>query len=212
MKLIRVSGLATATLCTLISWNAQAFFFIIPIPNIAKPPVLQKTIDALEKSEETKALAYVSEDKTFGSKYWVWGHYVGKVTQEDANRQALAKCQGALANAKAQQVGGSTLYDFGNKACELYEFENKTIAATLPVPQTAPAEAGKPLSADPKPKSSALPPPNSDSTSDSNAAERAPAADSPTAIKLRELSKLLKEGLITQQEHDEKRKKLLDAL
>ena len=46
---------------------ASAFFFIIPIPNLAKPPALNALIEALEKSEETKAVAYVSEDKTFGS-------------------------------------------------------------------------------------------------------------------------------------------------
>lgn len=203
---------ALFTLAIIAADSAHAFFFIIPIPNIAKPPVLQKTIDALEKSEETKALAYVSEDKTFGSKYWVWGHFVGKTTQEEANHQALSKCQSSLANAKAQQVGGSTLYDFGNKSCELYEFENKTVARSVsdpqpagPVTQTAPQTAATPLpTATPPAAPAAAPSPRPP--------DKAQSADGSTAAKLRELAQLLKEGLITQQEYDEKRKKLLDSL
>lgn len=112
----------------LLSPVAHAFFFILPIPNLAKPAPLNTIIDALEKSDETKAVAYASEDKTFGSKTWVWGHYSGHVTQAEADRIALSRCQSSLANAKAQKAGGKELYDFGTKVCELHNFENKTVS------------------------------------------------------------------------------------
>jgi len=122
---------------------ASAFFFIVPIPSVGKPPALDALIGALEKSDETKAVAYVSEDKTFGSKYWVWGHYAGHVTQEEANRTALSRCEASLANAKAQSAGGKGLYDFGSKTCELYDFQNKTVSARVnqAPPPAAPSAA-----------------------------------------------------------------------
>lgn len=110
------------TLATLLSTNANAWFFFFPIPNLAKPGPLQVTIDALEKSEETRALAFISEDKTFGAKYWVWGSYSGEVTQEEADRTALDKCRNSLLAARAQAAGGQSLYNFGDKNCELHPF------------------------------------------------------------------------------------------
>jgi hypothetical protein len=111
------------TLAYLLSTNANAWFFIFPIPNLAKPGPLQITIDALEKSSETRALAFVSEDKAFGSKYWVWGKYSSsEVSQETADRYALDQCEGSLRTAKAKTEGGQLLYNFGDKKCELHPF------------------------------------------------------------------------------------------
>lgn len=121
-----IFSLAAAALC--LSQSANAWFFFVPIPNFAKPAPLNKIIDALEKSEETKAVAYVSENKTFGSKYWVWGEFSGHVTQAEADNMALSRCQANLANAKAQTAGGKPLYDFGAKVCELHSFINKTVS------------------------------------------------------------------------------------
>lgn len=107
--------------------NAHAIFFFIPIPNLAKPPELQKLIDAYEKSSETKAVAFVSEDKTFGSKQWVWAHKSGVMTPEEANNIALSACEASLKNVKSQLAGGKPIYDFGQKRCELYKFTNETV-------------------------------------------------------------------------------------
>ena len=143
VAMVALSALAAST-------PASAFFFILPIPNLAKPPALNALIDALEKSEETKAVAYVSEDKLFGAKYWVWGHHSGHFPQAEADRVALSKCQAALANSKSQTAGGKPLYDYGTKSCELYSFENKTVSArahewqptpTAQSPQPAPTAA-----------------------------------------------------------------------
>lgn len=122
-----------ASLLFIASANAYAWFFIFPIPNIAKPAALQRVIDALEKSPETRALAFLSEDKTFGSKYWVWGRYTGYVTQEEADRIATERCETSKRNAQTQSAGGQPLYDFGDKKCELHPFapnEGPRIAET----------------------------------------------------------------------------------
>ena len=123
------SGVATMKLrvasliaLLLISGRANAWFFIFPIPNVAKPAALQSLINALEKSEETRAVAYVSEDKTFASKVWTWGKYSGLVSQEEADQRALDMCRSNLAVAKSKTEGGQKLYDFGTKDCELYTF------------------------------------------------------------------------------------------
>src|SRR4051812_5755152 len=73
---------------------------IIPIPNLGFPPAISKTRDALEKSTDTKALATAGEDKVFGGRYWVWGQSAGKMTQADADAQAIRQCDANLANAK----------------------------------------------------------------------------------------------------------------
>jgi hypothetical protein len=112
--------------------DAFAFFFFIPIPNIAKPPKLQQIIDALEKSDETKAVASVSEDKSFGTKQWIWGHIAGEMTQEAADKQALTICEKGLQQAKTEKVGGKSIYDFGSRQCELYKFANKSLKLPSP--------------------------------------------------------------------------------
>jgi len=105
---------------------SQSFaWFIFPIPNLRKPPALERLIDTLEQSTETKAIAYVSEDKTFGTKYWLFGHYVGKLSQQETNKIALDKCNAGLEKAKLAEVGGVKTYDYGDKKCELHEFSNQ---------------------------------------------------------------------------------------
>lgn len=133
--------------CLIFSTAANAIFFFIPIPNLSKPPALQTLIDALEKSEETKAVALVSEDKTFGRKYYVWGHHAGRVTQAEADRIAMSQCEAALARAKGMKAGGKELYDYGNKKCELYSFANQTLLLPAAEP-AASSPAGSPQRAD----------------------------------------------------------------
>jgi hypothetical protein len=159
--------------------EANAWFFFVPIPNIAKHPELQKIIDAYEKSSETKAVAFVSEDKTFGSKQWIWGHKSGFMTQDEANSIAMRTCSNELARMKAMLAGGQPIYDFGQKRCELYKFSNETVS--LP----------------------------SSTTSETVSIEQPKVEESKTAKKLRELDSLLKQQLITQEEYDKKRKEIL---
>lgn len=241
--------------------SARAWFIILPIPSFQKPAALNNLIDALEKSDETKALAYVSEDKTFGSKYWVWGHYAGHVVQSEADQRAIRACQQSLEKAKAATAGGKELYDFGTKRCELYEFANKSVSTRIPetapvpsptvIPATAPSTSnvsGSTMEAATEtkgvrpaetPQTTATPaiapvspgaattsgheiqpasrgstPAASPSASPSSpiTPAGAGAGESQIARKLRELNDLRKEGLITQKDYDEKKKKLLEAM
>ncbi len=128
MKKMKIQKKIAILILTLImNTNAFAFFFFFPIPNFAKPPQLQKIIDALETSDETKAVAFVSENKSFGTKQWIWGNIAGEMTQEEADKQALMVCDKGLQKAKNEKVGGKPLYDFETKQCELYEFKNKSV-------------------------------------------------------------------------------------
>lgn len=189
--------------------HAHAFFFVFPIPNLAKPTALQSLIDALEKSTDTKAVAYVSENKTFGGKMWAWGHHAGVATQEEANSRAMRSCEASLARAKAQYAGGQPLYDFGDKKCELHEFSNKTVnlpPPPQPVISTVPPVAApivEPVSATPSnaaPTLTTFPSPPSGSQ------------ESDITSRLKQLRSLLEQNLITQEEFDKKRKELLDRL
>jgi hypothetical protein len=168
--------------------NANAFFFFIPIPNLAKPADLQKLIDAYEKSSETKAVAFASEDKTFGAKQWVWGHKSGVMTQEDANNMAMRACEASLANVKSKMAGGQPVHDFGQKRCELYKFTNETVM----LPQVAPVVITPPVVTAP--------------------VEIPKVEESVTAKKLKELDGLLNQKLITQEEYEKKRKEILSNL
>ncbi len=163
----------------LLSHSAHAWFFFVPIPNLAKHPELQKIIDAYEKSSETKAVAFVAEDKTFGSKQWIWGHKSGFMTQDEANSIAMRTCSNELARMKAMLAGGQPIYDFGQKRCELYKFANETVS----LPQNT--------------------------TTEIVSTEQPRVEESKTAKKLRELDSLLKQQLITQEEYDKKRKEIL---
>ena len=131
----KMSFVLSALLLLGVSAKANAWFFIFPIPNLAKPPALEKIIDALEKSSEVRALAYASENKTFGSKQWVWAYHTNGKNQQDADQLALKKCEETLRNMKSQVVGGQPLYDFGGQTCKLHEFTNVS-----PAPATAQTE------------------------------------------------------------------------
>ena len=230
----RISSAFGAVLFAL-AFDAQAFFFIVPIPNLAKPPQLQSLIDALEKSSDTKAVAYVSEDKLFARKVWVWGHFAGQATQEDANDRALRTCEASLARAKGQTAGGQPLYSFGDKRCELYEFVNKTVnapaapIASQPAPGTqTPASV---LPAPSAPSESAVSPAAVAPAPSPASVATAPAAPAPSATtapapatpqtstgalsiesRLKQLQGLFDQKLITREEYERKRKELLDAL
>ena len=173
--------------------NANAFFFFIPIPNLAKPADLQKLIDAYEKSSETKAVAFASEDKTFGAKQWVWGHKSGVMTQEDANNIAMRACEASLANVKSRLAGGQPVYDFGQKRCELHKFTNETVM----LPPVAPVIITPPV---------VMP------TIVTAPIETPKVEESATAKKLKELDSLLNQKLITQEEYEKKRKEILSNL
>ena len=178
----------------LLTQNANAFFFFIPIPNLGKPADLQKLIDAYEKSNETKAVAFASEDKTFGAKQWVWGHKSGVMTQEDANNIAMRACEASLANVKSRLAGGQPVYDFGQKRCELHKFTNET----LMLPQVAPVVITPPQVVIPPVVTSP--------------AEIPKVEESATAKKLKELDSLFNQKLITQEEYEKKRKEILSNL
>jgi hypothetical protein len=177
----------------LFTQNANAFFFFIPIPNLAKPADLQKLIDAYEKSSETKAVAFASEDKTFGAKQWVWGHKSGVMTQEDANNIAMRACEASLANVKSRLAGGQPVYDFGQKRCELHKFTNETVM----LPPVAPVIITPPV---------VMP------TIVTAPIETPKVEESATAKKLKELDSLLNQKLITQEEYEKKRKEILSNL
>lgn len=185
---------------------AHAFFFFFPIPNLAKPPALQNLVNALEKSSETKALAYVSEDKTFGGKMWVWGHFSGVTTQEDANSKALRACEQSLNKASTQLAGGQAIHNFGSKKCELYEFTNKTLK--LPVIQDS-KEPTSPA-VDESKSETPKPPQSSATATDTNV----PALLIPQSLesKLKQLQSLFEQKLISKEEYEQKKKTLLDAL
>jgi hypothetical protein len=163
--------------------NANAFFFFFPLPNISKPPALQKIIDALEKSTDTKAVAYVSEDKTFGSKQWTWGQISGVMTQEEANSKAMKTCDESFQKLKVQTVGGQPLYNFGSKSCELHKFSNETVNS--PIKEPTPSIGNQ-----------------IQQTTDAN--------ENQVTKKLKELESLLQQNLITKEEYEVKRKEILN--
>ena len=82
----------------LASTNANAwFFFFLPIPlPTGMPPSFYNQIKTLEDSNRTKAFAYVGEDKTFGSKFYVSGWYLGDLNQKEAIKIALERCNANL--------------------------------------------------------------------------------------------------------------------
>ena len=218
--------LATALL---ISTESQAII-IIPIPNLGFPPALGKIRDALEKSTDTKALATAGEDKTFGSRQWVWGQSAGKMTQADADDQAMRQCAASLANLKRQTVGGQPLYNFGSNRCELYKFANVTL--NLPDPVAPPAPVAVQPS-EPVPAPMPTEPPAASATPTVSVTQdvpAAPAAADPAAVqspasqqnppkastdiiqKMKDLDTLYKQNLITKDEYERKKKQLLDAM
>jgi len=195
-----------------ITHESQAII-IIPIPNLGFPPALGKIRDALEKSTDTKALATVGEDKTFGARQWVWGQATGKMTQADADADAMRKCEVQLERVKSQTAGGQPLYDFGTKHCELYKFANVTL--NLPSPLAPPAPAPAPVTTEPAaPIVPTVAPVAADPTpiQARTAQENAPKVTSEIVQKMRDLDTLYKQNLITKDEFEKKKKQLLDAI
>lgn len=166
----------------LLTSKAYAWFFIFPLPNLAKPPALEKLIDALEKSSSVKAVAYVSEDKVFGSKHWTWSHHVNGATLQDSERIALSTCEAQLSNLKQQTVGGQPLYNFGSKKCELHKFSTNIESATNPQ-----RDVNEPRKEDAK---------NTESREN----------------RLIELKNLFDKGLITKDEFDNKRQEIINKM
>ena len=181
MKKPGVHTLLFFTLVILTS-NANAWFFIFPIPNLAKPPALEKLIDALEKSTSVKAVAYISEDKVFGSKHWTWSHHVNGSSQQESERIALQACEAQLSALKQQAVGGQPLYNFGNKRCELHKFSS-TVEALTPSQRDANE-------------------PRREETKSNESREN----------RLTELKLLFEKGLITKEEYDSKRQEVLNKM
>ena len=200
-------NILTAIVLLMTSHYAGAII-IIPIPNLAFPDVIGKTRDALEKSTDTKALATVGEDKVFGSRQWTWGQASGKMTQADADAQAMSKCEANLRSLKAQAVGGQTLYNFGDKKCELYKFQNVTLnlpdpvmVTPAPVVATPVIKQDEPLTASPTVITTQTPP-----------ATTAIKSSTATMQKLQDLESLLKQGLINQDDYNRKKKQFLDEM
>ena len=106
----------------LVIQSANALLVFMPYPKPGMPLELQNIIDAYNKSSETKAIAFVFEDKEFGSVRWIWGHKSGLMTQEEANMIALRSCTEELTKMKAIQTSGQPSYYFGQKRFELYNF------------------------------------------------------------------------------------------
>lgn len=199
---------------------------IIPLPNLGFPPAVEKLRDALEKSTDTKALATVGEDKTFGSRQWTWGYTSGKMTQADANDRALRMCEANLVVQKNQTAGGQPLYNFGSRSCELYKFTNVTLSLPDPPPPpppapVAPAAVSTPAVSETPPPQAPAPAPASSPAPAAAPAPVVPANVPPAAIpnsagdivqKMRDLDALYKQNLITKDEYERKKKQLLDTL
>ena len=203
---------------------------IIPLPNLGFPPAVEKLRDALEKSTDTKALATVGEDKTFGSRQWTWGYTSGKMTQADANDRALRMCEANLVVQKNQTAGGQPLYNFGSRSCELYKFTNVTLSLPDPPPPpppppppapVAPAVVSTPAVSETPPPQAPAPAPASSPAPAAAPALVVPANTPPAAIpnsagdivqKMRDLDALYKQNLITKEEYERKKKQLLDTL
>ena len=202
-----IKRIFTASTLLIASSYASAII-IIPIPNLAFPDVIGKTRDALEKSSDTKALATVGEDKVFGSRQWTWGQVSGKMTQADADAQALSKCEANLRSLKAQAVGGQTLYNFGSKKCELYKFQNVTLNLPDPVPITPATLVTAPIVKQDEP-AAASPTVTPVQTPSTTTATKSGTA---TLQKLQDLDNLLKQGLINQDDYNRKKKQFLDEM
>jgi hypothetical protein len=205
-----------------LTFNANAwFFFFLPMPT-GWPSALSTQVKTLADSNQTKALAYVGEDKTFGAKYYVWGQYLGDIPQKEAIKIALDRCNAALARAKAEMNGSSPKWDFGDKKCELYGFPQMPETAVMPSPEEMMAEP-KPTN-EPK-QSDSFPTRLSPVTSQVAPIVTPPVESKPQVVplvqplsateggkRLIELKSLLDQGVITQQDYDTKKAQILKSM
>ena len=208
-----------------ISFNANAwFFFFLPIPlPTGMPPSFYNQIKTLEDSNRTKAFAYVGEDKTFGSKFYVSGWYLGDLNQKEAIKIALDRCNASLEKAKKQTLDGSPRWNFGDKKCELHGFPKMPETAVMPTLEemavdSQPINESKqvdsfitPL----KPETSQVAPVVKKSVETKPQVtilidKSLPVSDG--AKKLIELKTLLDQGVITQQDYDAKKAQILKSM
>lgn len=203
------------------SFNANAwFFFFFPIPT-GWPDALSNQAKRMADSTQTKALAYVGEDKTFGQKYYVWGSYLGDLPQKEAIKIALDKCNAGLARAKAEMVGGVPRWDFGDKKCELYGFPQQPETAEMPKPEESISDSKPVIEAKPtetfatQVKPAVAVPVVTKPTEVKSPASTTlvqPLSASEGAKKLLELKSLLDQGVITQQDYDLKKAQILKSM
>lgn len=119
---------------------AQAFLLLVPLPTLGKPRELQSLIDALERSTQVRALAYVVEPRLFGDRHWVFAHAAGAPTQAQAERDALETCRIALQAARTERVGGVLRWDFGDRDCALHVFGERAGPDTVGAGGMVPAQ------------------------------------------------------------------------
>jgi hypothetical protein len=212
------------------SFQANAwFFFFLPIPT-AMPNALSNLIQKLTDSNQTKALAYVGEDKVFGQKYYVWGSYIGDLSQKEAVKLALERCNRSFDKAKNEMIDGVPRWNFGDKKCELYGFPQLPETAIMPnpaddpVPEVAPTadkkwvEPGTELPYQlNKPSANSLPiTPTAVKLLESKPlvapAPVVPISSSEGGKRLLELKSLLDQGVITQQDYDTKKSQILKSM
>jgi hypothetical protein len=229
MKKIRlVHLLLTIGLAYPLSANAW-FFFFFPLPT-GWPSSLSSHAQKLTDSDQTKALAYVGEDKIFGQKYYVWGSYIGDLSQKEAVKLALDRCNRSLERAKSEMLDGQPRWNFGNKKCELYGFpqlpetavmpkEDEVTVELKPIPDSNWVEPGTELPFDLKKTTPAI---KTTTPGSSRILESKPLLESPSntynppvsdpARRLGEIKSLLDKGLITQQDYNSKKAEILKSM
>ena len=203
--------------------NAWLFFFLpIPLPT-GMPPSFYNQIKTLEDSNRTKAFAYVGEDKTFGSKFYVSGWYLGDLNQKEAIKIALERCNANLEKAKNQTLDGSPRWNFGSKKCELHGFPKMPETAVMPTPEEMEVDSQPIIES--KQVDSFIIPLKPEASKDApvvkKSVETKPQVSIPLdksltlsigAKKLIELKNLLDQGVITQQDYDIKKTEILRSM
>ena len=208
----------------LFSADTNAWFFFLPIPlPTGMPPSFHNQIKTLEDSNQTKAFAYVGEDKTFGSKYYVSGWYLGDLNQKEAIKIALDRCNSSLEKAKKQTLDGSPRWNFGDKKCELHGFPKMPETAVMPTPEEMEVDSQPIIES--KQVDSFIIPLKPEASKDAPVVKKSvetkpqvsilidkslPVSDG--AKKLIELKTLLDQGVITQQDYDAKKAQILKSM
>lgn len=219
MQLKIVRSLLVLAAC-MFSMNAHAFFFFLfPLPT-GKPDGLSSQIQRLSESTQTKALAYASEDKTFGTKYFVWGFYVGDLSQKEAIRIALERCNRSLQTAKNEMLDGQPRWNFGDKKCELYSFPNVPESGVMPsdvqaeiptIIRETNSSIVTPAVTQSQTAPSAIAPKQQELKQGSTSVNpQLPTSEG--AKRLLELKSLLDQGVITQQDYDTKKAQILKSM